>query len=194
MIAHNTLYPTLPVSQDIAAKLQVYEQLLKKWQKAINLVGPSTLGDVAGRHFMDSIQLIDYIEKKDISLADIGSGAGFPGMVLAILGIKDVHLVESDTRKAVFLQTVSRETNTPVTIYNTRIEDCKLPPIDTLTARALASLDDLLGFTIQITPRIALFLKGARLDEEVAVARKKWAFDCKIYGGIIEISNLKKLS
>ena len=132
------------VSRETLEKMNTYGHLLLKWQKTINLVGPTTLTDVPERHFFDSAQMFRYITNVDCKLADMGSGAGFPGMVLAMLGVKEVHLIESDIRKATFLREVSRETQTPVTIHDKRVEDCDIPNLDVITARALAPLSDLL--------------------------------------------------
>ena len=154
-------------------KLEAYEALLRKWQKAINLVGPNTLDDISERHFFDSAQMFRYIPDVDVRLADLGSGAGFPGLVLAMLGVKDVHLVESDIRKATFLREVSRETGTPVTVHDIRIEDCKIENVDVVTARALSPLTDLLGHASRLTTPghafYCLFAKGGNREgaEEV---------------------------
>jgi 16S rRNA (guanine527-N7)-methyltransferase len=182
------------VSDEAFLKLKTYENLLKKWQKTINLVGNSTVNSAFERHFLDSARLLNHIPDMNIKLVDMGSGAGFPGMVLAILGVKDVHLIESDSRKAAFLQNVSRETNTPLTLYNNRIEDCKIPDIDIITARALAPLGNLLGYMIKLEGKNGLFHKGAQYEAEILEAREKWEFSAEIYpastGKIIRISNL----
>ena len=124
--------------------LKHYYGLLLKWQKTINLVSPSTLDDAWNRHFEDSIQVVSYIPENMKILCDIGSGAGFPGLVIAIERPDiQVHLVESDSRKCAFMRTVSRETNlSNVTIHNDRIENV-IGDIDAdyVSARALASLN-----------------------------------------------------
>jgi len=184
-------------------QLAVYQALLMKWQKAINLVGPATLDAVAERHFFDSAQLFRYIPDVDVRLVDMGSGAGFPGLVLAMLGVREVHLIESDVRKATFLREVSRETKTAVTVHDTRVEECDIPEADVFTARALAPLKDLLAYMNRLsTPGHAaygLFMKGMQAQEEIEKAQKQWSFDVEIYpsmtdlaGKILKISNLKK--
>lgn len=173
-------------------KLGVYQTLLLKWQKAINLVSPTTLHDLPERHFFDSAQMFRYITDLDVRLADIGSGAGFPGLVLALLGVREVHLVESDIRKATFLREVSRETGTAVTIHDVRIEDCKIPDIDVVTARALAPLRDLLGHLSHLAtpsrPVYGLFAKGLQHAEETQKARKKWDFELEVFPSETDIS------
>ena len=171
-------------SKDIEEKLQIYLRLLEKWQKSINLISPSTLPDAWERHFLDSAQLssiIDTLPKRE-SLVDIGSGAGFPGMVLAILYPEThVTMIESDQRKCIFLQTVSRETSTPVTVLNRRIE-AEPPAIraDVLTARALASLEDLCAYSIPFFANnpdlVCIFPKGKLADSEDNEAREKFDY------------------
>lgn len=171
-------------------KLEHYEQLLHKWQKAINLVGPLTLPEAPNRHFLDSAQLIKFIPDVDITLADMGSGAGFPGLVLAMLGVRDVHLIESDVRKATFLREVSRETKTPVTVHDIRVGDCRIDKVDVVTARALAPLRELLGHVDHLAteghPTTALFLKGAQYAEELAKAQRKWDFEVEDFASITD--------
>lgn len=193
------------VSHETIEKLAIYERLLQKWQKAINLIGPATVSDIPERHFFDSAQLLRYIPDTEARLADLGSGAGFPGMVLAILGVKEVHLVESDVRKATFLREVSRETGTAVFIHDTRAEECNIPDIDVFTARALAPLRDLLGMIGKMsTPGhefSALLMKGLQYQEEIEKARKKWNFDIEIFpsetdmaGKILRVRNLGRFT
>ncbi len=160
-------------------ELQLYHDLLLKWQKAVNLVAPSTIEDAWNRHFEDSLQLVDLIPQSATSLIDIGSGAGFPGLVLA-LARPDlaVHLVESDQKKGTFLLKVSRETGAKnVNVHSQRIESA-LPKLraDVVTARALASLPQLLTMTEPQwergeSPATLLFLKGAGWQKEVDLAR-----------------------
>ena len=92
------------VSRETLDRLRLYADLLIKWQKSLNLVGRSTIGDLWRRHMLDSAQLLPFIPARTTRLLDLGSGAGFPGMVLAILGVRGVELVESDQKKAVFLR------------------------------------------------------------------------------------------
>lgn len=171
-------------STTLSPKLLKYEELLLKWSKVINLVAPSTLADAKNRHFIDSTQIIPLIPAEAKTLFDIGSGAGFPGMVIAIECPNiSVHMIESDTKKCSFLSTISRETNTPVIIHNRRIESVDsldgVKP-DVITARALASLSELLALTKQwweINPQLTLiFPKGAKANEEILEAQKTYRF------------------
>ncbi len=166
------------VSRETLERLLRYAEMLRRWQSAINLVGPATLGDVWRRHFWDSAQLRPRIPPGAQNLLDFGSGAGFPGLVLAILGVDGVTLVESDSRKCAFLREVARETGTSVTIHSERLERLgdRIPPPAIITARAVASLDLLLDKTkLYITPNtVCLFHKGGRADAEIAEARRRW--------------------
>jgi 16S rRNA (guanine527-N7)-methyltransferase len=191
------------VSRETLEKMAIYSRLLEKWQKAINLVGPLTLTDIPERHFFDSAQMFRYITNVDARLADLGSGAGFPGMVLAMLGVREVHLVESDIRKATFLREVSRETNTPVTIHDIRVEAVEIPGLDVITARAMAPLKDLLVHMDRMTtkdhPIYGLFAKGLQHQEEIDKARKQWNFEAELFpsetdlsGKILRIKNLTR--
>ncbi|MCB1530302.1 MAG: 16S rRNA (guanine(527)-N(7))-methyltransferase RsmG [Rhodospirillales bacterium] len=173
------------VSRETRDRLEAYQALLQKWQPKINLVSPKTLAKAWERHFKDSLQLINYIPDSPQTLFDIGSGAGFPGLVLAIVRPDlDVHLVESDEKKCAFLGAVSRETRTKVTIHNMRIEDAAQAldaAPDIITARALAPLERLLEYCRvwgEKNPDLKLvFPKGEKAEEEVSLARQKWAFD-----------------
>jgi 16S rRNA (guanine527-N7)-methyltransferase len=156
------------------ADFRIYEALLRKWQKTINIVATSTLEDLWTRHFADSAQLV-CLAPEATSWVDLGSGGGFPGMVIAIL-LKErlgarIDLVESDTRKAAFLRTVSRETGVAVQVHNGRVEAVlpTLPLPEIITARALAPLPKLLDWAGEKIAQgaIGLFPKGQDVDAEL---------------------------
>ncbi|MCK6417707.1 MAG: 16S rRNA (guanine(527)-N(7))-methyltransferase RsmG [Alphaproteobacteria bacterium] len=167
------------VSRETIEKLKIYEALLRKWQNAINLVAPSTLGQIWERHFADSLQLAAFMPNH-MRIADLGAGAGFPGLVLAIARPDlEIHLIESDTRKAEFLKNVSRETATPVKVHNARAESV-LPHIapQIVTARAFAALKEILNLCEPLfnsAPQFVL-LKGGTATDEVAQATEKYEF------------------
>jgi 16S rRNA (guanine527-N7)-methyltransferase len=154
---------------DLARKLDRYEALLRKWQGAINLVAPSTLPELRRRHFDDSLQLVPLFPAGAKVLVDLGSGAGFPGMVLALATGIETHLIESDQRKAEFLRAVSRETGAPVTIHAKRIEQVDSLRADVVTARALAALPLLLDHATRFAGpgTVALFPKGRAAEAEL---------------------------
>lgn len=165
------------VSRETMGRLETYLGLLLKWQPRINLVGPATLRDPWRRHFLDSAQLLPLLPESARRLADLGSGAGFPGLILAILGAPDVHLIESDQRKIAFLREVAAATATPVTLHPTRIETIPTLSADVVTARALAPLARLLAYGIPcLGPKgVCLFLKGEQADQELAAAKAGWS-------------------
>ena len=166
-----------------AARLSTYVDLLAKWNAKINLVGPNTLDDSWRRHILDSGQLLRYLPETPGVLIDLGSGAGLPGLILAILSPWQVHLIESDSRKCVFLREAARLTGTNVTIHNTRIEAAPEIRADVVTARALAPLDKLLPMAARLLKPAgcAVFLKGARWAEELTDAQKSWHMSVSDY-------------
>jgi 16S rRNA (guanine527-N7)-methyltransferase len=163
------------LSAETLRRLEVYAALLRKWQRTINLVAPSTLDHIWTRHFADSLQVYDAVPGAKHWM-DLGSGAGFPGLVIAIrlaeLPGTKIHLVESDQRKCAFLRDVSRETGVPVEIHTERIENW-LPhfdkPIDAVTARALAPLSQLIRFTEKLLEKgaIGVFPQGQKASGEL---------------------------
>ncbi|MEQ9146182.1 MAG: 16S rRNA (guanine(527)-N(7))-methyltransferase RsmG [Parvibaculaceae bacterium] len=174
------------VSRETLTRLTHYESLLRKWQKSINLVARSTLETAWQRHFWDSAQLLDAVPPDARKWVDLGSGAGFPGLVIAILLAERpgfaMHLIESDQRKAVFLREVIRVTDAPAQVHTGRIEDpgtiASIGVCDVVSARACAPLDRLLGWAAPyFGPETrGLFLKGAQVQEELTLARKSWTF------------------
>ncbi len=153
-----------PVSRETLARLEAYADLLTRWSARINLVGRDTLADLWRRHFLDSAQLRPFVPDGAQSLIDLGSGAGFPGLVLAILGVPGVELVEADSRKAAFLREAARVTEANVTIRPCRIAAVPAHPVDVVTARALAPLDRLLDLAQPFLgpDTMCLFPKGER--------------------------------
>ncbi len=180
----------VPVSRETEARFEAYIDHLVRWQKIKNLVGPKTLSEVWTRHIADSAQLARFVDQDTKYLVDLGSGAGFPGLVLACLFADrsgfEAHLIESNGRKAAFLREVARALELPVHVHDERIEDAlqALPfRIDVLTARALAPLSELFkmyGSLLQ-QPRKALFLKGQDIDSELTEAAKYWNIDYEIH-------------
>jgi len=139
------------VSRETSDKLEHYEATLRRWNPKINLVAKSTLDDLKKRHFEDSAQVLKRIPEETTRLVDLGSGGGFPGLVIAILASElgypaETVLIESDQRKSAFLRTVLRETGTKATVLTERIEQAPPQVADILTARALTDLAGLLGY------------------------------------------------
>ena len=165
-------------SESILSSLDIYIELIKKWQKNINLVSKNSVNDLWNRHVLDSAQLYSLLPapKKGLYIYDLGSGAGFPGMVLAIMGRKDIILCESNKRKCEFLKEVSRITNTNISIVNIRAQKLDGRSALAITSRALASLDALLEISMPILREkgVCVFPKGRTWKEELTVAEKKF--------------------
>jgi 16S rRNA (guanine527-N7)-methyltransferase len=158
------------VSRETLDRLIRYAEVLEHWQTRINLIGRGTLKDLWRRHMLDSGQLLPLIPPGARRLIDLGSGAGFPGLVLAILGVPEVHLVEADARKCAFLrEAVRRVGAVNVTIHNRRIEAMPAESFDVVTARALAPLPDLLTLAQRFAGpgTVYLFPRGRGVDEEL---------------------------
>lgn len=170
----------IPVSRETEEKLEAYAALLIEWNAKFNLVSKSTLPDLWERHMLDSAQLLRFVPPETRTHVDLGSGAGFPGLVLSILGVPETHLIESTGKKAKFLEHVARELGLNVTVHNTRIENVLDIKADLVTARALTSLPELLSLArpIMKDSALALFLKGEKADAELTEARKYWTFAC----------------
>jgi 16S rRNA (guanine527-N7)-methyltransferase len=166
----------LGVSRETLERLTVHLELLRLWQRAINLVGTATLADPWRRHFLDCGQLAAHLPAPATGVVDLGSGAGFPGMVLALLGVSGVHLIESDYRKAQFLREVARQTGASVVIHAARIERLRAWPAYAVTARALAPLPRLLELAAPYlsADSVCLFLKGRSVAHELTEARRSW--------------------
>ena len=199
-----------PVSRETLGKLQTYADLLGEWGRAQDLVAPSTLGDVWHRHIADSAQLLPLAPPSAAKWLDLGSGAGFPGLVIAILVASrpgfEMHLVESSNRKCSFLREVARKCGVAVDIHCMRIEKLAthhtLAPAEVVTARALAPLGKLLRLAqpLLADTTVALFLKGRDATREIEDARKQWSFQVLTTpsrtdpeGRIVEIRQLQNL-
>ena len=180
----------LYVSRETYEKFQIYYDTLIKWQKSINLISKSSSDNIYSRHFLDSAQLYKFTKKINGNILDFGSGAGFPGLVLAMMGNKNIILVESDQKKCAFMREVAMLSDTLVTIYNCRIEDLDYINADLITARALAPLDRLIEYVEMYMKKTSnyqkkfpnlLFLKGKTYKEEILKLNKTRNIDYKIY-------------
>lgn len=180
-----------PVSRETAEQLDLLVATLERWQKAINLVGRTTLDEVWVRHVLDSAQVVPLIPAEARALADLGSGGGFPGLVIAALRPDlQVTLIESDARKAAFLGEAGRRMslkNQPKIVVS-RIEKAPAAAADVVTARALAPLSQLLEWAHphRTAPAICLFHKGKGWQAEVAEAKKDWDFPCQTFPSVTD--------
>lgn len=185
-------------------KLVVWYELLHKWQKKINLISSKTIDESWHRHFMDSLQLALYLpDGENLSYGDIGSGAGFPGLAIALASKQPMMLIESDQKKCSFLRSVIREWENQgrIIVANERIEKLVNIQFDVVSARALAPLEQLLSYSFPLLKHNAmgLFLKGENWENEIEDAQKKWDFDCEAYQSlsheksmILKIRNIKE--
>ena len=174
------------VSRETYEKLCVFQKILIKWQKAINLISSHTIKNTWERHFLDSAQLFTFVNGVKGNIIDFGSGAGFPGMVLAIMGKRNIHLVESDHKKCVFLKEIAMLTETDITIHNCRIEDLNFINVDLITCRALASLNNLIDY-------VEFFINKS-LQEKKVFPKMLFLKGKSYYSEVLELSNNKKIS
>lgn len=178
------------VSREIRGKLDLYAGELRRWQRIKNLVGPKTIDEIETRHFADSLQLAALAEGE--VWADLGSGAGFPGLVIAIARPGTVvHLIESDGRKCAFLRHVARLVSAPAKIWEGRIEQVvpRLHPTpQVVTARALAGLDQLIAWSEQLLMAggTGLFPKGRDYAAELTKAEESWRFQADAVPSCVE--------
>ncbi|WP_182984876.1 16S rRNA (guanine(527)-N(7))-methyltransferase RsmG [Gluconacetobacter aggeris] len=160
---------------DLGPRLDCFAEILTRWNGRINLVSPRDLPHLWDRHIADSLQLASLIPP-GARLADLGSGGGFPGLIIAIATDADVTLIESDQRKAAFLREAARAAGARVTVLARRIEEVDIPPVQVVTARALAALPQLLEWSSRLLAPdgFCLFLKGRNVDDELTSAAADW--------------------
>lgn len=193
------------VSRETVEKLEDFERLVKHWSPKINLVSASDLGKLWTRHICDSAQLVELTDSPERWL-DIGSGGGFPGIVVAILlaGTEGttVSLVESDKRKSAFLKTAAHKLGLRVNVHDRRMEEVSIQDATTVSARAVAPLEKLLGYAHASlgSGGTALFPKGRNWKNEVEVAKEKWSFDFDVVesatdaeAAILKVCNIKRI-
>ena len=172
---------------------------LSLYNKHTNLVGKSTLINPWKSHILDSIQIAPLINHKNQSILDMGTGAGFPGLMLAIAGFNKVTLVDSNGKKIKFLKHISKKLDIKVNIFSSRIEEMKTKNYDFLVSRALANLSKLFTYSHKFLSNntVMIFLKGESVYDEIKEAKKYWSFNTKIYqshsdtrGKVLFINNL----
>jgi 16S rRNA (guanine527-N7)-methyltransferase len=198
--AASALLPEVVVSRETTERLTIYADLLRTWSATVNLVSRGDLPHLWERHIADCLQILPLVPAEGL-LADLGSGAGLPGLVLAIAADRPFHLVESDRRKAAFLREAARLTGARVTVVASRIEDTRLPPMRLITARALAPLAQLCAWsaTLLAPDGAGVFLKGAGADAELTQARAQWHIRLRRWqsrtdpsGAILQLSELSR--
>ncbi len=192
------------VSRETIERVDAFVAVLDEWRKKINLIGPGEGKHLWRRHILDSLQLVQFIPESARSLADLGTGGGFPGVVLAC-ALHDrkvvVSLVEKSVRKAEFLEAAVAELGLNAVVLNQRIEDTSANKNDVVTARALAPLPKLMTLTEGWLARdgLAIVVKGRDVDKELIHTRETWTFDLEARpslsgpdGQVLLISNLTK--
>ncbi len=172
------------VSRETLERLDIHADLVRRWTRRINLVSGATLKALWSRHFLDSAQLFRLAPASAGCWLDLGSGGGFPGLVIAALAAEDrpdlrTSLVESDSRKATFLRTAAREMGLKVQLHVERVEKLRPQNSDIVSARALAPLNLLLEYAKRHVRDggLAIFPKGEKVKSEIAIARKTWQFE-----------------
>lgn len=189
------------VSRETFLALRLYQEELFKWQKAINLISKTTLEDIEDRHFLDSAQLLNLIPSSTQIIIDVGSGAGFPGLVLSLLQPIPVILIEADQRKATFLNHIILKTASTATVICERVETLEGIKADLITARGFAPLARLFELTgsLRSSSTTFLLLKGKNHLEEIQEAQKEWDFKVSLHssitdcqGKILEVKEVSK--
>lgn len=164
------------VSRETTDRLRQFTDLLLRWNRTINLISRKDESSVWERHVLDALQLVPLMPPGVTRAVDLGSGAGFPGLVLAIASEAHFHLIESDQRKSAFLREAARLTGASATVHAARIETVHLPPVALVTARALAPLVDLIGLAQPFLAENGMLLapKGSNVEAELTAARPQW--------------------
>lgn len=179
------IFEQFDVSRETRTRIETYVDLLLSWQRRINLIGPATAGVIWQRHIADSLQLLPLMPPGTKTIAELGSGAGIPGLVLALAAGLEAHLYESNGKKAAFLREAARRTGTRATVHMVRLETLRntpsLPNVQCVVARALAPLPLLLDYAEPFLSRgaVGLFHKGQDVDAELTEAAKCWKIEYK---------------
>ena len=192
----------LKLSDSEIKNISNYLDFLLEYNNKINLIGKSTIDDIWNRHILDCLQLIRIIDDKNVKIADLGSGAGLPGILLSIVGIKEVHLFEKSVRKCEFLEKAKKFSPNKIVVHNEDIATVNDPTFNIITSRALGNLNLLLKFSqnLKNDDTKLLFLKGRKIYEELNEAKKYWKIDYKLIdsitaadGKIVEIDRFRKV-
>ncbi len=190
------------LSESQIKNLEDFVLLLLAENDNFNFIGKSTIENLWQRHILDSAQLLRFIPNKNIKFADFGSGAGFPGIILSILGLKEIHLIEKSFRKSEFLRRAKLFSQNRVFVHQSKLEELNNLQFDCIVSRALAPLDKLLTYSKNFLKKdgYCLFLKGKNLPQEIELAKKIFQFDYETHqsltsdeSNIIKITNISPL-
>lgn len=185
--------PLADVSRETLSRLERLQALTLKWTRKVNLIAPLPSEEFWDRHIRDSAQLWKVKPEQAETWIDLGSGGGFPGLVIAALAYEkspdlEITLVDSDQRKCVFLRQAARELGFGITVLNARIETVKIQPADVISARALAALKDILRLSTRFTKPSTRFIlpKGKTAQAELEAAQDSWSFKQTIYQSVTD--------
>ncbi len=190
------------LSYDQIKNIEDFVLLLLQENEKFNFIGKSTIADIWDRHILDSAQLMKLIPNKNLKFADLGSGAGFPGFILSILGLREIHLIEKAFRKADFLRRAKLFSTNRIFVHQAKLEELSAIEFDCIVSRALAPLNQLLEYSQKFLKKdgYCLFLKGKNLGDEIEIAKNTFQFDYKLHSsltsqesGIIQISNISQI-
>ena len=199
----NALEKVYDVNNERKKLLESYVRMIKKSQESLNLIGRSTISNIWERHIIDSIQILNHLpkEKKNSFLLDVGTGAGLPGIVLAIMGRHDVILCEKSPKKSNFLKKVQKELSLNYIVHNRRIEDIIIKNVSIIVSRAYASISKLILSNLHLISKetILVIHKGKKYMEEIKDAKKNFFFSYKKFKSItsnesviLKIENIEK--
>ncbi|WP_103335038.1 16S rRNA (guanine(527)-N(7))-methyltransferase RsmG [Pseudotabrizicola formosa] len=205
MAGTTAIEPLGIVSRETVERLEMFASLVRKWNPTINLVSKGSIAQLYDRHILDSLQLFDLTDLQEGVWGDLGSGGGFPALVVACVAAGSgrnftIRMVEADSRKAAFLREAARQLDVNAVVINARIEEAAPLAANVLSARALGPLPKLCGFAARHLGKggVALFPKGLNHDSEVAAARADWTFDLKLHpsktepaAAILELRNIQ---
>jgi 16S rRNA (guanine527-N7)-methyltransferase len=192
----------LELTQFQIKSLEDFVLLLLSENDNFNFIGKSTIENLWQRHVLDSAQLLRFIPNKNIKFADFGTGAGFPGVILSILGVREIHLIEKSFRKSEFLRRAKLFSKNRIFIHQSKLEDLTKLEFDCVVSRALAPLDQLLNYTQNFLKKdgYCLFLKGKNLPAEIDLAKKSFQFEYELHASltsdesnIIKVFNISKI-
>ena len=191
-----------PLNDTQIKNLEDFVALLLQENDNFNFIGKSTIENIWDRHILDSAQLLRFVDNKNLKFADFGSGAGFPGIVLSILGLREIHLIEKSFRKSEFLRRAKTFSQNKIFVQQSKLEEMAALEFDCIVSRALAPLDQLLIYTQKFLKKdgYCLFLKGKNLVKEIELAKKTFQFEYELHpsltsqeSNIIKVSKISKL-
>ena len=188
------------LSRDQVKNIEFFLKKITNYNTHTNLVGKSTLENFWDRHVVDCLQISDHIKDKQLKILDLGTGAGLPGVLLSIIGYKNILMVDSVGKKTDFVKTIIKDLSLLARIQNKRVESVSAGSQDIITSRALAPLSKLLTYSLIHSKKntTSLFLKGRSVNNEIEIAKENFFFDFKIFksissgeGCVLQIKNIK---